>query len=166
MRFFWLLLLTMKCSGVPFTHICEWKRLSPSFGSSGSPGWSLVVATVALGFASMICLPLSRSILELEPASDSDYFTLATNDCFERPSTVLCQGLLWKSHHFPVYLFVFSVSFFSCVLDWLSWYYPYFLYPLLCGLGSPFPGFCCEGFPSPNCHVFCLSIYLILMAYW
>jgi uncharacterized membrane protein len=61
MRFFWLLLSMMKCSGVPFTHICEWKRHSPSSSSSGSPGWSLVVATVALGFMSMIYLPLSIS---------------------------------------------------------------------------------------------------------
>jgi hypothetical protein len=59
MRFFWLPLSTMKCSGVSFTHICEWKRLSPSSGSSGSPGWSLVVAMVALVSASMIHLPLS-----------------------------------------------------------------------------------------------------------
>jgi hypothetical protein len=70
----------MKCSGVPFTHICEWKRHSPSSGSSGSPGWSLVVATVALGSASMICLPLSGSGSESEPASDSEAFTSATND--------------------------------------------------------------------------------------
>jgi hypothetical protein len=61
LTFFWLPLSTMKCSGVPFTHICEWKRHSPSSGSSGSLGWSLVVATVALGSASMICLPLSGS---------------------------------------------------------------------------------------------------------
>jgi hypothetical protein len=25
-KFFWLPLSTMKCSKVPFTHICEWKR--------------------------------------------------------------------------------------------------------------------------------------------
>jgi hypothetical protein len=25
MRFFWLPLSMMKCRGVPFTHICEWK---------------------------------------------------------------------------------------------------------------------------------------------
>jgi hypothetical protein len=61
MSFFWLLLSMMKCSGVPFTHICEWKRHSPSSGSSSSPGWSLVVATVALGSTSMIYLPLSGS---------------------------------------------------------------------------------------------------------
>jgi hypothetical protein len=69
MRFFWLLLSTMKCTGVHFTHIYEWKRHSPSFGSSGSPGWSLEVKMVALGSASMIRLPLSSSGLESEPAS-------------------------------------------------------------------------------------------------
>jgi hypothetical protein len=120
MRFFWLPLSMMKCSGFPFTHICEWKRHSLSYGSSGSPGWSLVVETVALGSASMICLPLSSSGSESEPTSESGAFTLATSDCFERQSTMLCQGILWKSHHFPVSFFVFLVSFFSCNLDWLS----------------------------------------------
>jgi hypothetical protein len=67
MRFFWLPLSTMKRSGVPFTHICEWKRGSSSFGSSGSPGWSLVVAMVALGSTSMIRLPLSDSGRSLNP---------------------------------------------------------------------------------------------------
>jgi hypothetical protein len=64
MRFFWILLLMMKCSGVPFIDIYEWKRRSPSSGSSGSPGWSLVVAMVALGFMSMIYLPFSGSVLK------------------------------------------------------------------------------------------------------
>jgi hypothetical protein len=154
MRFLWLPLSTMKCSGVPFTHIYEWKRRSPSSGSSGSPGWSLVVATVALGSASMIRLALSSSGSESEPASDSEAFNSATSDCFERQSAVLCQGLLWKSHHFPVSLFVFPVSFFAYGLDWLSLYCPSLLCPLFCGLGLPFPGFCCEGFPGPNCRVF------------
>jgi hypothetical protein len=36
MRFFWLPSSTMKCNGVPFTHICEWKRHYPSSGSTGS----------------------------------------------------------------------------------------------------------------------------------
>jgi hypothetical protein len=110
----------MKYNGVPFTHICEWKRHSPSSGSSGSPRWSLVVATVALGSALMICLPLSGFFSESEPTSDSEAFTLATNDCFEWQSAVLCQGFLWKSHHFAVSFFVFPVSLFSCGLDWLS----------------------------------------------
>jgi uncharacterized membrane protein len=83
MRLFWLPLSTMKCSGVPFTHICEWKRNSHSSGLSGSPGWSLVVATVALGSTSMIHLPLSGSVSESEFASNSEAFTSATNECFE-----------------------------------------------------------------------------------
>jgi hypothetical protein len=61
MRFFWLALSMMKCNRVSFTHICEWKRCSPSSGSSGYPCWSLVVEPVALGSVSMICLPLSGS---------------------------------------------------------------------------------------------------------
>jgi hypothetical protein len=88
----------MKCSGVPFTHICEWKRHSPSSGSSGSPGWSLVVAMVALGSASMICIPLSGFVSESESASDSEAFTLATNDCFDWQSAMLCQGLFVNSN--------------------------------------------------------------------
>jgi hypothetical protein len=120
MIFFWLLLSMMKCSGVPFTHIYEWKRHSPSSGSFGSPGWSLVVAMVALGSAAMIHVPLSSSESESEPASDSEAFTSATSDCFEWQSTMLLQGLLWKSHHFPVSFFIFLVSFFDCGLDWLS----------------------------------------------
>jgi hypothetical protein len=59
MRFFWLPLSTMNCNGEPFTHILEWKRCSTSSGSSGSSFWIFVVATVALGSASIICFPLS-----------------------------------------------------------------------------------------------------------
>lgn len=33
---FWILLSTMKCGREPFTHIYEWKRLSPSSVSFGS----------------------------------------------------------------------------------------------------------------------------------
>ena len=36
MRFFCLPLLTRNCSREPFTHICDWKRRSPSSRSSGS----------------------------------------------------------------------------------------------------------------------------------
>jgi hypothetical protein len=120
MRFFWLSLSMMKCNEVPFTHICEWKKLSPPSSSSGSLGWSLVVATVALGSASMIHLPLSGSSSESESTSDSEVFTSATSNFFEQKSTVLCQGILWKSHHLPVSFFVFPVSFFAYDLDWLS----------------------------------------------
>jgi hypothetical protein len=73
----------MKYNGVPFTHICEWKSHSPSSGSCGSPGWRLVVEMVALGSTSMIYLPLSGSSSESEPASDSEAFTSAINECFE-----------------------------------------------------------------------------------
>jgi hypothetical protein len=65
-------------------------------------------------------LPLSGFDSKSEPASDSEDFTLTTNEFFEWQSTVLCQGLLWKSHHFLVSLFVFLMFLFSCDLDWLS----------------------------------------------
>jgi hypothetical protein len=165
MRFFWLLQSTMKCSKVPFTHIYEWKRNSPYSSSSGLPGWSLVVETVALRSTSMICLPLSSYESESEPASDSEDFTSSTSNFFECQSIVLCQGILWKLHHFPISFFSFLVSFFSCGLDWLSRYCPSFLCPFFYGLGPPFPRFCCEGFPGPNCRVFCLSFFSILTAY-
>jgi hypothetical protein len=64
-RLFWLPLSTMKCSGVPFTHIYEWKRHSPSSGSSGSSGWTFVVVTRTLGSTSMIHFPLSISESDL-----------------------------------------------------------------------------------------------------
>ena len=155
----------MKWSKVPFTHICEWKRRSPSSGSSSSLGWSLVVEMVAPSSTSMIYLPLSGSSSESESASNSKAFTSATSDCFERQSTVLCQGLLWKSHHFLVSFFVFLVSFFTCGLAWLSYYYSSFLFPLFCGLVSPFTGFCYEGFLGPNCLIFCLIFFSILTTY-
>ena len=114
----------------------------------------------------MICLPLYGSNSESKTTSNSEAFTLATSDFFEKHSTVLCQGILWKSHHFPVSFFVFLVSLFACGLDWLSRYCPSFLYPLFYGLGLPFPIFCCEGFLGPNFCIFCLSFYSILTAYW
>jgi len=139
----------MNCSGVPFTHICEWKRHSPSSSSSSSSRWSLMVAMVALGSASMICHPLSSSDSESKPTSDSKSFTSATSDCFEQKSTMLCHGILWKSHHLPISFFVFSVSLFACDLNWLSWGCLSLLYPLFCWLGPAFPGFFLWGVPSP-----------------
>src|ERR1700736_5433915 len=98
MRFFLLPLSTMNCSGEPFTHICEWKRRSPSSGSSGSFFWILAVATVALGSASMICFPLpfplSGSGSGLEHASDSKDFNSATNDCLVRHTCVMSGTLV------------------------------------------------------------------------
>src|SRR3984885_14533215 len=70
MRFFWLPLSTMNCSGEPLTHIWEWKRRSSSSGSSGSFFWILAVATVALGSASMICFPLSFPLLGSDSESE------------------------------------------------------------------------------------------------
>jgi hypothetical protein len=108
-RFFWLPLSTIKCSGVPFTHICEWKRHSPSSGSSGSSGWIVVVTMVAVGSTSMIYFLLLFSESESKSGLDSVSLSSTTNDCFERHSSVLCQGILWKSHHFPVSFFIFPL---------------------------------------------------------
>jgi hypothetical protein len=62
----------------------KWYRALSLAPSSGSPGWSLVVEMVALGSASMICIPLYGSDSESEPTSDSEAFTSATSDCFEQ----------------------------------------------------------------------------------
>lgn len=120
MRFFWLPLSTIKCSRVPFTHICEWKRRSPSSGSVGSSGWIAAVATIAVGSASMICPLPVFSESDYESGFGSLSLISTTNDCFGRHSSVLCQGLLWKSHHFLVSFFVFPWPFFSCGLGWFS----------------------------------------------
>ena len=150
MSFFWISLSTIKCSRVPFTHICEWKMHSPSSGYVGSFGWIVVVVTVAMGSASMICL------LPLFYESRFSSFSLisATNDCFERHSSMLCQGLLWKLHHFLMSFFVFPWPFFSCGLDW-------FLGDCLLGLS-----FGCCGFADPKSRLFwCLNFCSILKTY-
>jgi hypothetical protein len=119
-RFFWLLLSTIKCSDVPFTHICEWKRHSPFSRSFVSSSWIVVVMTVAVGSATMICFLLLFYESESKSGLGFVSLSLATNDCFERHSSMLCHRILWKSHHFPVSFFVFLLPFFSCGLDWLS----------------------------------------------
>jgi hypothetical protein len=120
MKFLWVSLSTIKCSGVPFTHICEWKRCPPSSGSFGSSSWIVAVTTIEMGSASMICLLLLSSKSKFELGVGSVSFSSTTNDCFERHSLVLRQGILWKLHHFPVSFFVFPLLFFSCGLEWLS----------------------------------------------
>ena len=120
-RFFWLSLSTTKCSGISFTHICEWKRRSSAYDSSRSSSWICVVETMVVGFASMIYFSLSAAVSlgsELKSGSDSEDLISTTNDYFERHSLVLCQGILWNSHHLPVSFFVFWSPFFACDGDW------------------------------------------------
>jgi hypothetical protein len=117
MRFFWLLLSTIKFNGSPFTHIFEWKRSSPSSRSSGYVGWIILVSTVALGSASFIDLILLLFESESELGIGSFSLSSSTNDYFERHSSVFFQGLLWKSHHFLMSFFIFPFPFFSCGLD-------------------------------------------------
>ena len=157
MRIFWLPLSKIKFNEVPFTHICEGKRRSPSLGSIGSSGWIVAVATIAVGSASMIyLLPLFS-----ESDSESRFGSLSlisiTNDCFERHSSVLCQGILWNSHHFPVSFFVFPWPFFSCVLDWFSGNY-------LLGLSLSYFG-CCRFVDLNSCLFWCLNFCSILTSY-
>jgi hypothetical protein len=155
----------MKCRGcLSPTYVNERGSHLP-LGSSSSLGWILVVATMALGSMSMIHISPFCSDSDLEPTSDSEAFTSATNDYFERQSTVLCQGLLWKSHHFPVSFFVFPLSFFVLRLSLVFLRLSIFSLSFFYGLGLPLPCFCCEGFPNPNSHVVCLRFCSILMAY-
>jgi hypothetical protein len=100
MMLFWLPLSKIKCSGIPFTDICEWKIFSPSLGSSS--GWIVVAAIIVVGSATMIYLLLLFFELGFKSRFDSLSLGSTTNDCIERHSSVLCQGLLWKSHHFLV----------------------------------------------------------------
>jgi hypothetical protein len=83
MRFFWILLLTIKYNEVPFTHIYEWKRHSPSSGSYGSSGWIVVVTTIVVGSASIICLLLLLSESDYESWFGSISLSSTTNDFFE-----------------------------------------------------------------------------------
>jgi hypothetical protein len=119
MRFFCLPLSTMKCSGVPFTHICEWKRCYPSSVSSGSSSWIVLVTMVVVGSASMIYLLLLFYELESDSGIRSFSLSSTTNYCFERHSSVLCQEIFWKSYYFPM-SFIFPLPFFSCGVEWFS----------------------------------------------
>lgn len=166
MRFFWLPLSTMNYNRDIFTHICEWKICSPSSRSSGSIFWILVVATVALGFTSMIFFPLSFSLLgfdnKLEHAFNSEAFSSATSDCLAQHSIVLWVGLLWNSHHVYVSSFVFVVFLFACNFDNLSWVTLPWLCPLFYGLEVPFP--CFRFADLKSCFLY-LNFYLNLTMY-
>ena len=166
MRFFWLPLSIMKCSGEPFTHIWEWKRCSSSSGYSGSYFWIFVVAMVVLGFASIIWFPFSfpllGSDLESQHASDLEAFISASSDRLAQNSLVFWVELLWNTHHFPLSFFGFVVLFFACGFDRFSWVTMPWLYPLFCGLGAPFPFF---WFADPKSRFFYLNFCSILAAY-
>jgi len=165
-RFFSLPLSTMKWIGVPFTHICDWKRHSHSSGSSGSSGWNFVVAMVTLGSASMICLPYSGSKLESELTSHPGDFVSAKKYYLERHSSVLGQWILWNSHHFRVSFFEFPLLFFVGGLGWLSWGWPSLLCPFSWELEPPLPYFDYYIFADPNSLLFyCLKLCLILTTY-
>jgi hypothetical protein len=109
--------------------------------------------------------PFLGSDSKLDPAYDSEAFTSTTNDCFEWHSSVLFQGILWNSHHFPMSFFVFPLSVFVCGLDKLSRGFPSLLYPFFYWLGLPFPCLFYEGFANPKCRIFCLIFYSILTTY-
>ena len=78
------------------------------------------VVKMALGSASIICFPLSRFDLNSESSSNSEAFSSAMSDCIEQHSSVLCQGILWYSHHFPMSFFNFSLPILCCGLECLS----------------------------------------------
>ena len=137
MRLLWISLSTNKYNCVPFTHISEWKRRSSSSGSTDSSHWIVLFTTVAVGSTSMMCLFSIFYGWDSQSEFASMALTSTTNDYFDWHSSVLFQGILWKSHHFPVSFFIFYLPFFSCVLDWLS---------RGCCLGLSLPCFgCCLG---------------------
>lgn len=166
MRLFWLVLSIMNCNEEPFTHIYQWKRNSPSFGTSGSFFSILVVATVALSSVSMIwfhfSFPFLGSDSESEHAFDSKAFSSATSVYLIWHSLVLWVELLWNSHHLPV-SFVFKVFFFACSFSELCSVFPPWLWPFLYGLDAPFP---CFEFTDPKSHFICLNFFSILTTYW
>jgi hypothetical protein len=92
----------------------------PSSGSYGLLGQTLVVAIVALGLASIISFHPLGFESESESVSQSEAFSSAMSDFLERHYSMLCQGILWYSHHFHVSFFVFSFPFFCRSLDLLS----------------------------------------------
>jgi hypothetical protein len=153
--FFCLPLSTMKWSGVPFTHICEWKRCSPSSGSSSS---TLMVEMVILGSKTMIHFPFSGSELESKSTSVLEDFVSTNNDCLEKHSLIFCQGIFWNTHHFLVSFFDFPLPFFAGGLEWLYLDWASFLCPFLWERGPPLLGFCCDGFIEPKSRLFfCLK---------
>jgi hypothetical protein len=104
-RFFWLPFSTKKCIGVPFTHICEWKRCSSSYGFSSPSSCIVLAAMVVLGYTSMICFTLLCFESEFELGFDSFSLSSTNYDYFEQNSSMLCQRILWNSHNFIVSLF-------------------------------------------------------------
>jgi hypothetical protein len=152
MRFFWLPLSMMNCNGEPFTHICEWKRCSPSSGSSGSSFWILVVANGGSGFCIndilSLVIPLVRVLAQnSEHASISEAFSSATSACLA-DIHLCCEWSSYGTHTtFHVLLCLPMVLFFACGFEGLSWVTPPWLCPLFCGLGVPFPAL---GFADPK----------------
>ena len=133
------------------------KKALPLFRICCSSGWTVLVVKIVVGSTSMIfLLPL---FLELDSKSGFSSLSLisATNDVFERHSSVLCQGILWNSHHFSLSFFVFPWPFFSYGLDW-------FLGDYLLELSLLYFG-CC-GFIDPKSRLFwCLNFCSILTTY-
>jgi hypothetical protein len=101
---------------------------------------------VALGFESMIHLPLSSSDSKSKPTSDLEVFTSATSDCFEQQSIVLCQGLLYGSCTTSRYP---SLSFQcpSLLVAWTGCPDTIHIFSVLCfvGWGHPFLVFVVRG---------------------
>jgi hypothetical protein len=108
-------------------------------------------------FTSMICI---LSIF-FESDSKSRFVSLslisATNDYFERYSLVLCQGILWKSHHFLGVLIHLSVT---LLFLWLGIVFGRLFVRVVFIILWLF------GFLDPNSHLFwCLNFFSILTTY-
>jgi hypothetical protein len=103
---------------------------------------------------SMIHIHLSRSDLESNLGSEFEVFSLTTNDYLEWHSSVLFQGILWNSHHFPIYFFIFPLLLFVCSLEWFSWGCASFLCPFFYVFGIPLPKFYYDAFTNKKSHLF------------
>jgi hypothetical protein len=156
----------MKWSGVPFTHICEWKRCSPSSGSSSSSGWTFVVAMVTLGSASMIHFPLSglnQSLsqhLTLRLSSQptmivwSDIHQCCAKGFCGTHTTFQCPS---STSHYPSFL----VAWTGCPRVG-----PSFLLSFVLGVRATFTMLLCDGFVELKSHLlFFLNFCSILTTY-
>lgn len=161
-KFFWLLLLIVKCSGVPFPHICEWNRFSPSLGSHDffvrflwSNGSTRFYIYDPISFISFWIRIWARLFFQAHPTM------ILSSDIHK----CCVYGFFLDSHHFLV-SFNFPLPLFSPDLGWISWGWTSLIYPLFCELGLPFLGFCCNGYVDPNSWLlFCFKFFSILISY-
>jgi hypothetical protein len=88
--FLWFPVLKMKWNGIPFTHICEWNKHSPSLGSSSSYGYTFKITIVKLGSMLMIHFSLSMGSSGIGDEPKYEAFIFVNNDFLIQQSSLLC----------------------------------------------------------------------------